>query len=716
MSLFISKALRRAEVFLEQVDESVAQASRRLVVNDATGDVDEDEDYSEEEDPSTTRRSSAILRAEHRARSSMSSLPAEDLEIPDQDSKSENEEPLPQAGELEQKVETNLNEVPEDDADGWGVDVEIDEALLATDDNVIAENDENLDETLMKDVGEQKDEDPQTKEAIATNANMKDNNILPSKKPAQSADLFTLPTDGTKVSQQTANAESIDARSHISQKSESSMTGPVPVSVEANEFILALKEENTELRKELEHLDDDFEKTRKEKGRLVKNLKRMKEIVNEMDESLRDKSAEARSLENELISTKHEVQSLLTKSLEADARGKDGMDNLRKELTKEIDSLEHELEETSNERESLKEENERLKEALEQGHEVDLATADGARRDASQAHKAYEAETQAHRETRKRAKEREEALEAEAALATSALGTAQRKTEECIQVTSEAKSAQRVAEAKLASVTSARDAAFARIEDLQESLRMYEHRDGLEAPGQREAKEMQETVSELENALEAKNVELNRLEGELQVLRASGRPRRDMLSPRSSHGVGRSESQPPEEVEIKLRHMADAALRKQAQLEVLRSENRALQHQLGMERKRTREAQAMAAAASSSRQTIRGGGFRGILDTGEDDRGDRTYGVRDGPLARFRVPRTWPRPFAKLLGGLDSFSAQALAFLRREPLLRIVILIYLLAIHIFIYSLLHWHVDVVTGSPESPHGSVASMKKIVKDS
>lgn len=41
---FLSKALRRAEVFLEQVDESVAQASRRMVVEGATGDMSDEDD------------------------------------------------------------------------------------------------------------------------------------------------------------------------------------------------------------------------------------------------------------------------------------------------------------------------------------------------------------------------------------------------------------------------------------------------------------------------------------------------------------------------------------------------------------------------------------------------------------------------------------------------------------------------------------------------
>lgn len=110
----------------------------------------------------------------------------------------------------------------------------------------------------------------------------------------------------------------------------------------------------------------------------------------------------------------------------------------------------------------------------------------------------------------------------------------------------------------------------------------------------------------------------------------------------------------------------------------------------------------MAAAASSSRQSIRGG-MRGILEMGDDDRDERMYGVRDGPLARFRTPRNWPRPIGKVIGTLDRLSAHALAILRREPILRIVLLLYLAGMHLFVYSLLHWHVGIVSGDAHMAH-------------
>lgn len=683
--MFISKALRRAEVFLEQVDESVAQASRRLVVEGVTGAVEESEDVLSSDEEHQPKRASAIPRAEERA----SVASGEQF-----DATGFNDDPLPD----------------DDDADGWGFDMDIgdDEGEQIGNEDLKLNQEEQ--ERLENDG---KDEFKKDEQASDHDAAMSEN----------------LPTTSTQTNNDRnlqmpvildpAEAMASAAVTEVPPKPLSKFSGPVMSKsmpepyltntggAEQSEYINALKEESSALRKELENMERDFEKSRRERNKLVKNLKRMKEIVSELDESLREKSAEARDLEEDLNAAKDEITSLRTKSRESSARGKDEMDLLRKDLNEQIEKLSEELEAVSQEADELKEENERLNEALLQGHEVELATADGARQEASQAHKAYDVEAQAHRETRKKAKEREEALEAEAALAASALAAAQRKAEECTIATSNAKSSQRAAETKLATVTAARDAAFARVEDLQEALRLYETGEGKEAPGQIEAKELRETVQQMETALEAKNVELNRLEGEVESLRLSLKSRRDVTSPRTPGSVNRSDSASHQEVEAKLRHMADSALRKQAQLEVLRSENRALQHQLTTERKRTREAQAMAAAASSSRQTIRGG-FKGILDVGEEDRGERAYGVRDGPLARFRTPRTWPRAVSKVVMEMDRFSAQALAFLRREPLLRIVILIYLVAMHIFVYSLLHWHVDTVSGSVEQPHERVAS--------
>lgn len=697
MSLFITKALRKAEVFLEQVDESVAQASRRLVVDQSTGAVDDSDVFSSDDEASKRSRASAIPRAEERAPPRLNESTSE--------------------GDLDAFTGDELR-ADDDGGDAWGV--EFDETEVQGD----GEQSGNVSSVAAEEEGKEKDANDLPPEPAAVSAEKgipspQRDSITPSRSSssfapapveysASSSPLDPLAAAAAAAKQSSAQSTPVlpkPARRFAPTLSRNASQKALGTSAENEEYVRALKTESKELRKELEAVETEFEKSRRERSKLVKNLKRMKQIVSEMDESLREKSAEARGIESELVATKDEIAALRTKCRENDARGKDGMDLLRKELSMEIEKQQQELAELSEEADGLEEENERLKKALLQGNEVDQATADGARQDATQAHRAYEAEAQAHRETRKQAKEREESLEAEAALAAQALGGAQRKAEECSVASSNAKSGQRAADVKLGTVTAARDAAFNRIEDLQDALRLYEKGEGNEAPGQVEAKVMRQTVFELENALEAKNVELNRLEGEVEALR-SVKTRRDVGSPRG----GRGESGQAE-VEAKLRHMADAALRKQAQLEVLRSENRALQHQLSTERKRTREAQAMAAAASSSRQTIRGG-FRGILDAGDEERGERVYGVRDGPLARFRTPRAWPRSVSKIVTGMDRFSAQALAFLRKEPLFRIVILIYLVAMHVFVYSLLHWHVGTVTGSVEAPHESVAGGKPV----
>lgn len=596
MSLFFSKALRRAEVFLEQVDESVAQASRRLVVEGATGAVNDEDD-----------------------------------QLPDED-------------------EHSSTNHPHDDH--------------------------------PTEVGKN-----QSSSSTAPSVTSTPNPAL-NKSSSSNAPTAAAPSSASVP--QKAPAASIPTAD--------------------SEFVNALQEENSDLRKDLENVESELEASRRDRAKLVKNLKRMKEIVSEMDETLRDKSVEARQLNDQILNLKEQLSTIQKQQQQAESHGKDELKAVQKELGAEISTLKSELSAKTQRSDMLEEENERLKDALLKGHEVDLATADGARQEASQAHRAYETEAIVHRQTRQQAKEREEKLQEEAAFAAVALASAQRKAEECTVATSDAKSMQRAAESKLATVTEARDAAFARIEDLEGELRLFERNEGHEAPGQREAKAMQDTVSDLENALEAKNVELTRLEGELEAMRV--KLRRDGASPRApgsaAAAAGRGNEQ--QDVELKLRHMADAALRKQAQLEVLRSENRALQHQLTTERKRTREAQAMAAAASSSRQSIRGG-FRGILESGEDDRTERMYGLRDGPLARFRTPRNWPKPFARMITGLDRFSAQALAFLRKEPLLRIVLIFYVVALHLFVYSLLHWHVGAVSGSVENTHGRIASAKE-----
>lgn len=708
MSMFISKALRRAEVFLEQVDESVAQASRRLVVEGATSTVDSAEELSSsDEEIGSRRRASTIPRAEDRAGQSSQAILVEDSNsqqdtgfVADPFPLLDVDEGWGEEGSVDANRATDFkeNDVRTDVALGGNESVGAAESVDSK--GLFSDGEDNIAEAQEGRAMETADTTTTLEPALNHEPNVTESDTAPMMLDPMDAMHTTAPPPQSNPPTQ--------KRRFAPSSAKKPPAGPPSATSAETEYVRALKAESADLRRELEQVESDFEKSRRERSKLVKNLKRMKEIVSEMDESLREKSAEARSIEADLIAAKDEISLLRTQTRENDARGKDGMDLLRKELTAEIEQLHHELDSVTQEADSLQEENERLKEALLQGNEVDIATANGARQEASQAHRAYEAESQAHRETRRKAKEREEALEAEAALAANALAAAQRKAEERSIAVSNARGNQRAAETKLSTVTTARDAAFARVEDLQQALSLYEQGEGNEAPGQREAKEMGQTVFELENALEAKNVELNRLEGEVESLRASMKARRDVHSPRSKPQSSSTESATHQEVEVKLRHMADSALRKQAQLEVLRSENRALQHQLTTERKRTREAQAMAAAASSSRQSIRGG-FRGILDTGGDE-GERVYGVRDGPLARFRTPRNWPRSVSRTITGMDRFSAQALAFLRKEPLLRIVILIYIVAMHIFVYSLLHWHVDAVSGAADVTHERIATSK------
>lgn len=525
-------------------------------------------------------------------------------------------------------------------------------------------------------------------------------------KSSLASDLPTGPQNTSRTTtaidqeRNTAISEAVSAASgHKNIEAEDSDVDP--------EDFAAVIHENDELRKELEFAEEDFADMLKEKAKLVSNLKRLKEVVSEMEESLEEKSAEVRRLGEAVVDLRDSKSKLSQQLKESVAKGKDSMDLLRKELSSEIAALRKDLQETSAERDELASENSRVKDAMAQGREVDMATADDARDLASRAESAFEDEVAAHRKTREALKLKQEALDAESAVTAEALSSMQRKTDDAISGASSAREAQRKAESNLGRVASARDAALARVEDLTNELASYKAADDGELPGREELASLRQTVSELENALEAKNVELTRLEGEVENMRSILEMRHDSAVARSP-GSARSGGY---EVEQKLRHMADSALRKQAQLEVLRSENKVLQSQLDTERKRTREAQAMAAVATSSRHTLRGG-FRGILDAGDEERGERPSGVREGPMARFRSPRGWPATLSKFVASLDVVSAQILSFLRKEPLVRMALVVYIALMHVLVYGLLHYHVESTLGSDMEggihahPHGPI----------
>lgn len=104
-------------------------------------------------------------------------------------------------------------------------------------------------------------------------------------------------------------------------------------------------------------------------------------------------------------------------------------------------------------------------------------------------------------------------------------------------------------------------------------------------------------------------------------------------------------------------------------MELLRGENRALKHQLDTERRRAIEAQAIAAATSSTSSTGRSARRAGVI-----------------PL---RPAHNWPLPVVRSLETLDNLSTAVVLVLRREPLFRLFVLVYFGFMHLLIYAILH---------------------------
>lgn len=699
MSMFLSKALRKAEVFLERVDDQVAQASRRLAVEGATGFVEDDEEFDENEDavrPARRKAAEIAVAANRSGATAGDATPVGDAGAVAVSRESPKGPLLPGPQfPVQAPMQPMQMQTPSSGAGPSGS-----HAPLPTPGSSEAPPVKNAAAVQMTappgpsaaNTPQQPKSSPVGKFAASAASAASSATATPEKGTAAArAASILVPMESQP---QTATAKFLMG---INKARETAGTLLGETMVDDNEYINELTAENTELRKELESIEVEYEDMRQERSKMVKNLKRMKEIVTEMDETLNEKSEEARRLESELAEANDKLEKLQKDKTASNVSDKEALEKLRAKLNADLQAVRKSEVALKAERSSLEAENKSLREALKSGQDMELAVSTGARKEAVQAHQKYETEMAAHRETKRLVKEREESLEAQTALAAKALAAAERKADECLSVANSARTAQLASDAKLNAAVSKREIAFARISDLERQLHRYEGDDGAGPPGKEELESMQVTIAELENALETKNVELKRLEGEVEAVKDAMAARRDLKSPRSPHIQAVHGSMHSVEVEQKLRHMADASLRKQAQLEVLRSENRALQHQLDTERKRTREAQAMAAVASSSRQSIRGG-FRGILETGEEERANRAYGTRDGPLSRFRPPRGWPRQLVRVVTTVDKFSAQALGVLRREPLFRVVLLVYFVLVHIYVWSLLRYHTDAITRS------------------
>jgi uncharacterized protein YoxC len=789
---FLSKALRRAEVFLEQVDESVAQASRRAVVEGATGDVEDEAWVPMSDDPLAAgvmgagtadgdadtvdavsrppvqrRRGIANIRrapvrrgpgaadgassfdegareelasaaGTHGSVGSARSPPGSIVSTHVPESLAATDEPAEEKGQGgEEAEEWGDFDIPDSELDG----TENARQSLANSGAVaVAGGHDDAVSTPGKDeansgrccdsiskvsgdgmpvrgtgtggvvaLGDRVGDDMPAS-TLSNTANDVDVKKLPGRigsnpKTRSSRDALDeadITAFAAEVPESGRSDEAIVPKGAVEAE-----TAPYSSSVddgaqnELDDSMRALLDENDELRKELELAEEDFDNMLKERSKLLQNLKSLKEVIAEQEETLQEKSTEVRRLGEAMVDARDEKNTLHRQLKESVANGKGALDLMQKNLSSQLTKMKADLVRSQAEEQRLQAENASIKDALAKGREVDMLTADGARDQASKAQRAYEAEVVAHRETREALSVRQEALDSEAALAAEAIAAAQRKADDAQAAAVSAREAQRAAESRLARLTSARDAALALVEDLTKELSPYKSSGDGQPPGHEELQSMQQTVVELEHALEAKNVELTRLEGDVENMRSLLDQRNEAARLRSPGGGSGAtgEYANGHEVEQKLRHMADSALRKQAQVEVLRSENKALQHQLDTERKRTREAQAMAAVATSSRHNLRGS-FRGIVDGGDEERGERGYGVREGPVARFRAPRNWPLGVTRFLASLDKLTAQALGFLRKEPLVRMAILVYVVAMHVVLYGLLHYHAERTMTDPE----------------
>lgn len=763
---FLSKALKRAEVFLEQVDESVAQASRRMVVEDAVADVDDHAWAPMADDPAAI----GIVNPQATPPSSLE-VPAVPparrrgvANIPRADERMKENEPIPR-GQAQTTTQSKPSSSGQtfDSSDSrvaikesehaWNDGVKRDVNLLEHTDlkpasqsrtsenkvtlpsaplategevpdcaryvtgtsevkstNGIAHDDDSVAQALEEQAipaltNQQRWDSSVGKDAVSDSVGLRSLQNATRKDERhglaqENTDLASADEEYTssEIQEHALREETFESSDEQTRSKNNALVRGESTEDIAPEYddVSVLREENAELRKELELAEEDFESIMKDRARQANKLQRMKQVISDVDESLQQKSETVRRLESELIDVKDQLVATKRKAEQAATKERDEFVAARKTYEAEKMQLQSDVDRLRHECEIFRSENAKIKDASRKGQEVDMATADDARQLATRAQAAYEQEVAAHRETRDILKAKQEAAETDAALAGQALASAERRAEEAHAALAVAKSAQRQAESKLNQVSAARDVALARINDLMETVSSYEASSSGQHPGSEELLSLHQTVSELENALQAKNVELTRLEGDVENMRRALRARQDLAT--SHSGAEDSQTARTAEVEQKLRHMADSALRKQAQIEIMRAENKALQHQLETERKRTREAQAMAAAATSSRQALRGG-FRGFVSVDEES-GDRSYGVREGPVARFRAPRTWPKPVIRVLVSLDSVSANALGFLRREPVVRMMLVVYVFAVHVLIYFVLHFHIENTGSFPD----------------
>eukprot|EP00188_Purpureofilum_apyrenoidigerum_P006409 Plantae.Rhodophyta-Purpureofilum_apyrenoidigerum.ctg9953.p1 GENE.Plantae.Rhodophyta-Purpureofilum_apyrenoidigerum.ctg9953~~Plantae.Rhodophyta-Purpureofilum_apyrenoidigerum.ctg9953.p1 ORF type:complete len:394 (+),score=109.53 Plantae.Rhodophyta-Purpureofilum_apyrenoidigerum.ctg9953:1123-2304(+) len=322
-----------------------------------------------------------------------------------------------------------------------------------------------------------------------------------------------------------------------------------------------------------------------------------------------------------------------------------------------LSSLREAVKEAHIEKGVLEAENVRLRDIINREVQAGIESSNSARYEVTSIHQELEREMNAHRETQRIARAREEALEAAAVSHAEALAQAERKIE-----------AERNASAKMvAEHKELRNRAFNSDNALKQTQEQLE-----------KVKKMGMRVSMLEEQVIAAEEKLAREEEKsAQLIAASVVKEEDMkvLKQKLQEASKRGNEVEIAEMQTQVKSLADATLHKQSQVEFLRGENKALQLQLDLEKKRTKEAQAIAQNFASQK--------RGR----ERDVEGGVQGPRKFTVAKNRP--NFAQKFGVVLEQFDRFSLGILSNVRREPILRMIFIAYIFFMHIFVYYILH---------------------------
>jgi len=708
---FFRNALKQAENFLESVDESVAEASRRLALESVELDVLENESelrgvqqgkYGENQSKDsdsfwnsdgnsrdyyqTKQSSKNIKKKQSRASLGARRESLQDVQKASSQSVVRNESKMEPESVWKMESDGDLTIKQRAEGDSMG------DQMVGSDikPEITEERTTEADLGSLQGRNEEEDrvgEDKLTERSLIDRKSEQD--------PAGDEESEREET----LSDHDSVGDEIEEDHHNEERSDESED-------ETDEHAGELYEENIKLRKAVEELEESLYYTREEKSSLAKNLRSAKLIIEDLEIDRKNRIAEVRELrdaiEAEQLSKNEAVSSLNSAS--------DALKAEMELIKRQRDDSESNLTKVSTELNSrivfLSKENERLNQLLQEEREKESSNTDEARRDAALAREALEREVALRTETQYRAQLREEQLEIISMSTSNALAQADRKSEEDRAAASLAKQQLAQVEALLLKTKRERDAFEKIVRETQDMNQRYDETNALLESNFGTIATLEEKNSALEKKLKQREVEMEKLSAELSQTQIMLN-RRGFGMRKNSQSVEEDENENVEnddqesvleELSQQLRQMADASLRKQSQLELLRGENRALQHQLDAERQRARDAQMMAASTSRS-----SGALTIDLERGLPRRsvfgGSSSTNMESASLSRLRVPSQLPKWMIPFLKAADRVSISLTTILRTEPVIRIAFIFYILAIHLVMYLLLHSGTGTQTSTP-----------------